>query len=347
MSHVDEGVLHAFLDGELPAAERAELERHLADCAACQARLDEERALARRAGELLGLAQPPAVVRRKRAWWRVRTPVAWAASIILALALGYSLQDVGSDAATPVATETRGPAQQVALSADSTLGYVSEPKTLQRQRREQATAAAAPAAPGAPTAGAGARTRSDSVFLDQLGGRPSANVIAVAPPAPAPLTTRTPAAAPAERAERDDSVRQPRVIVDGAPLAGSVARRSVADLRGRAGATEWPIIRRGSARDLLGTDPVGIPGLEIREIRRSPAQDGTVLVEQRLDSTTIIQLYQRSTRAEEQRAFGFSIRDQGTSDRLARYVGGLRVEIAGPLSQDSLNRLLEQLKPLP
>jgi len=35
------------------------------------------------------------------------------------------------------------------------------------------------------------------------------------------------------------------------------------------------------------------------------------------------------------------------TDRLARFVGGLRVEISGPLSQDSLNRLLEQLKPLP
>jgi len=325
MSHVDEGVLHAYLDGELAAAERTALERHLADCATCRARLDEERALVHRASELLGLAQPPAVLRGKRAWWRVRTPVAWAASIILALALGYSLQDVGSDAATPIGAASGAPPQQVALSQDSTLEYFSEPKAMQRREQE------VPA-------------RSDSAFLDQLGGRPSANVVALAPPAPAPLTTRMPAAMPAER---DDSVRQPRSLAESAPVAASEVRRSIADLRGRAVATEWPIIRRGSARDLLGTDPVGIPGLEIQEIRRSPAQDGTVLVEQRLDSTTIIQLYQRSTRAEEQRAYGFSTRDQGTSDRLARYLGSLRVEIAGPLSQDSLNRLLEQLKPLP
>jgi hypothetical protein len=32
---------------------------------------------------------------------------------------------------------------------------------------------------------------------------------------------------------------------------------------------------------------------------------------------------------------------------LARYVGRLRVEISGPVSTDSLNRLLEQVEPLP
>jgi hypothetical protein len=40
-------------------------------------------------------------------------------------------------------------------------------------------------------------------------------------------------------------------------------------------------------------------------------------------------------------------RDIAPADRLARYVGRLRVEIAGPLSSDSLNRLLDQVQPLP
>jgi hypothetical protein len=34
------------------------------------------------------------------------------------------------------------------------------------------------------------------------------------------------------------------------------------------------------------------------------------------------------------------------TERLARFIGGMRVEIAGPLSADSLNRLLEQVKPI-
>jgi hypothetical protein len=134
----------------------------------------------------------------------------------------------------------------------------------------------------------------------------------------------------------------------------------VAEARGRAVATEWPIIRREPARQLLGTDPVGIPGLAVRKIRRSPTGDGTVLVEQQLDATTVIQIYQRPLVPERSglaaaaphmyRATEDSYAVRGSSsavDRLARFVGRLRVEIAGPLSQDSLNRLLEQVKPIP
>ena len=67
MSHVDEGTLHAFLDGELSSSERAGVDAHVAQCAACRARLAEERALLERASALLGSARPierpaPAVV---------------------------------------------------------------------------------------------------------------------------------------------------------------------------------------------------------------------------------------------------------------------------------------------
>jgi hypothetical protein len=40
-------------------------------------------------------------------------------------------------------------------------------------------------------------------------------------------------------------------------------------------------------------------------------------------------------------------REIARDDRLARYVGRLRIEIAGPLSIDSLNKLLDQVQPLP
>src|SRR5439155_940486 len=44
MSHVDDGTLHAYLDGELSPAEVQGVEAHLAQCPACLGRLDDERA---------------------------------------------------------------------------------------------------------------------------------------------------------------------------------------------------------------------------------------------------------------------------------------------------------------
>ena len=59
MPHIDEGLLHAYLDEELAGSEREQLLAHLSECAACRLRLEEERALVARAGELLARATPP------------------------------------------------------------------------------------------------------------------------------------------------------------------------------------------------------------------------------------------------------------------------------------------------
>src|SRR5580765_2558366 len=109
MSHVDEGTLHAYLDGELSPAERTDLEQHLAQCAECRAQLAEERALLERSTALLAATRPaerPAPpfeqVRRapKRPWY-LRTPVAWAASIVLAIGVGYYLRDTSNEFKAP------------------------------------------------------------------------------------------------------------------------------------------------------------------------------------------------------------------------------------------------------
>src|SRR5262252_387986 len=59
MSHVDEGTLHAYLDGELTPVERERVATHVKGCPACQARLADERALIERESRLLGMATPP------------------------------------------------------------------------------------------------------------------------------------------------------------------------------------------------------------------------------------------------------------------------------------------------
>src|SRR5207302_8925757 len=101
MSHVDEGTLHAYLDGELPAGDAHDLEAHVAQCRECRVRLDEDRALIARADELLGLAAPPDRAIPPfppgdreppvRLWRRFRLPLAWAATAVLALGAGLYL----------------------------------------------------------------------------------------------------------------------------------------------------------------------------------------------------------------------------------------------------------------
>ncbi|MGE5803080.1 MAG: hypothetical protein ACM358_12580, partial [Gemmatimonadota bacterium] len=117
--------------------------------------------------------------------------------------------------------------------------------------------------------------------------------------------------------------------------------------------TTWPLISRGKAASMLGDRPVGVPGLATRRIRGSPGTDSTVVVEQALDSNTVIQIIQRpATAAGNDDSSGVSgVFTYRSADReravLARYVGRLRVEITGPVSTDSLNKLLEQVEPLP
>src|SRR5437773_3685184 len=119
MSHVDEGTLHAYLDGELPSGDRATFEAYVAQCATCRTALADERALRDRASAVLGRARPlerptPPFeqIRRTpaRRPWRVRMPFAWAASIVLALGAGYLLRGPGrespaADKQQPIAAE--------------------------------------------------------------------------------------------------------------------------------------------------------------------------------------------------------------------------------------------------
>jgi hypothetical protein len=107
MPHVDDGVLHAYLDGALSAladagvlqdgASVADVEAHLRDCGDCRARLEAERTVRAQAGSVLHDARPavmdippferiaPAAPPRQRSTLQY----AWAASVLLALGAGW------------------------------------------------------------------------------------------------------------------------------------------------------------------------------------------------------------------------------------------------------------------
>jgi len=100
MPHINDGQIHAWLDGALEAHERVRIEEHIAGCAECRSRVEEEREIIAEASRILAVAAPPALdappFRNLRA---PRPPrrgllsnpmrLAWAASLVLALGIGW------------------------------------------------------------------------------------------------------------------------------------------------------------------------------------------------------------------------------------------------------------------
>jgi Putative zinc-finger len=66
MSHLDEGTLHALLDGELDLAEVSEVQRHLGTCVTCGSRLQEVKQVLAEADRLVRTMEVPAAPRPAR-----------------------------------------------------------------------------------------------------------------------------------------------------------------------------------------------------------------------------------------------------------------------------------------
>ncbi len=350
MSHVDDGTLHAYLDGELSPPEVRGVEAHLAQCPACRGRLDEERALITRTGELLALAAPPDrelppfragdVQPLTRLWGKVRLPLAWAATVVLALGIGTYLGRGGEQVLQPQqATSDAQPAERRALDA---------PTTSERARRESLN-----------------WVRSE----------------ASAPPAARPAVPAQGALAKADRVERKREAQA--TVPTEPPSIQSAATPAPAGLYSPLGAS----ISTDSARRLLGRDPLAVPGAEIRGIypAHEAGYSAVVIVQQALESGMVIEVVSRrpspvaldevtATAAATSRADSVSAREraplsraqvtdslaakaaarlgyaekrkQETLNRLVRRLDDLEIQISGPLSSDSLQKLLQLARPV-
>ena len=354
MSHVDDGTLHAYLDGELSPAEARGIDAHLAQCPACRGRFDEERALITRAGELLALAAPPDrelppfragdVRPLKRVWWQVRLPLAWAATVVLALGigsyLGRGVEQVPYAGTAPDAQPAELPALQAPISSDRAQG---------ESRVKSRGAAGTPPAAQPPAPAPAGRKEADGFAQErkaQVAAMPRDTALSAPTPAPAPQAGIA-------------------IFVDGQ----SVPKGSP--------------ISVDSARALLGADPLAVPGAPIRTIYRAReiGYSAVVIVEQALDSNTVIELLERraaplnldavvvtaagETRApdsvarlkEERRKA--EPRADAPAARLnarvapldapsppLRRVGNLEIHISGPLPADSLRNLLQLVQPV-
>ncbi len=350
MSHVDEGALHAYLDGELPPGERTALEAHLAQCEACRGRLSDERALVERSSALLGAVRPVErpippfeQIRRqpKRSPWRVRISFAWAASIVLALGLGYYLAPVARQA--PEQTELPRIATQD-QPANAAPAPAARNEAQRTNRRRLDVAERRPASGEREESGAGraayatvdTEARNAARRVDSLSNVPLTGVVAAAIPSPTA-----------------DSSSAAKTTIRGATPSAPVASATIMPERLEAvvitkrATNTWPRIDRQTAKRILGNDPVGLPDIAPLTIRRNPTQTGVVVVEQKLDERTVIEIFQQPNAANAALG-GYSYSQGARADgRLARFVGNLRVEIGGPVSVDSLNRLLELVRPLP
>src|SRR2546427_833066 len=340
MSPVGDGTLHAYPDGELSPGGVRGVEAPLAQCPACRGRLDEERALIPRAGELLAVGAPPDrelppfragdVKPLTRLWWRVRLPLAWAATVVVALGIGtYLGRGVEQVPQAPTASDTQ-PVELKALQAPI------RSDTVQRESRAWLRGAARtpPAAPAAPAPAARRETEMAVIPRDTA------------------LSAATPAPPPAPHAGF--------VMVDGA----LVEKASPISL--------------DSARALLGADPLAVPGAPIRTMYRAReiGYSAVVIVEQALDSSTVIEVVngRRSPLALDavavtgaaapgERADSVSVAERAPltrariADSLAapaakaaaralRRFDNLEIRISGPLPSDSLQKLLRVVQPV-
>jgi hypothetical protein len=224
--------LSAFLDGELPAAERAEVEGHVRECAACARELEELAAVDALARELPVQAPPgyfealPGRLRsRMRARRRARPVALWmaaaAAAILMAVVAPATLRQAPESAmappatererersvvpeATPAAVQARPDAPMAANEAPAPL--LAERRLQERDKSQKLKRAGGAPAPGAvPAAPAPARKTEDALDAgsaaryDEPVAAPARPAFAAPPAAPPATTPSTAAAAAAKR----------------------------------------------------------------------------------------------------------------------------------------------------
>lgn len=251
MSHLDEGVLHAVLDGEIPARDLADIRKHLTDCQECQDRFAEAREFR---DEALGMIErldpaPTATPAPGQPRWRI--PLAWAATIVGALGLGYAVGGVqsrsGVGAAIPTEVALAPPPMPTAAAAAPTT-TAGERDELRPQRE-----VAEPPRPRIATLPEANRVVSrPDVAADSSPATMPSKGLASRPTPPTPPTLEKVVPAPAATSAEVKDARDERAAASVQSLAK--LPQSLADDADRGGAQS-----RARRQDLLRTDGPVIP----------------------------------------------------------------------------------------
>ena len=356
MQHLNEGQLHAYLDGGPQAsstAERQVLERHLAECAECRARLEEERRVRDRARAILGAAGPvkltappfEAVLERaarkrvSRSRIRPAVALAWAASLALALTVGWYARSL---------VLTEGGAGAVAMTGEAAEATAEDVRATGIQA---APPAGRQLAQGAP---ARAETPREQAAQEPPAGAGAAAVATVPAVEDRPVANLAAAEA---KAERDTEPTLVRVAEAPAPSAAPAPamRRLAQDAAAPALAEQaWLSVSPVDAERRLGGPVASIPGLP--SLGTSVLGTGEGAVARTLQvlgpGLTIELVQQRARTAEGERAVAARAAMPQAGRALASEPGqsltvqwqGFSVTGRALLPADSLRKLLQSLR---
>ncbi|MGH7556154.1 MAG: anti-sigma factor family protein, partial [Longimicrobiales bacterium] len=288
MSHVDEGLLHAYLDGAFPLghAQGEEIEAHLAVCVDCRALLEEARALKDRSQMVLRHAAPPDVrippfeelrARRggalapgsstKRGWFPPPR-LAWAASLVLALGAGWMANDLARSSA-PVASEAY---QLQTFTAEQDASPRSPASDVSSAGAAAPDREQVPAPPPTPTS-VQDRAEPEALLRENVAGAAGGRSRLAAPPAGQRSTGQAEEKAEAAAARALDSVAARRLLLEESRDVTSNALRMQA--AGRAAEAPPPA---SSPPPILSLNEVVIQPLEARKVALGAASSDAIVL---------------------------------------------------------------------
>jgi hypothetical protein len=247
MQHLDEGTIHAWLDGALPGDEQILIEQHVRQCAECATLVADARGMIAGATRIVSAldnvpggvipAKRPAATPRANLWRSLRlTPfrAGLAATLMIAVASMFAIRhDPASKPGVPVvldhvderlapiasppppAPREAVPTAAPAVQLTTTAARAGTPKheKLEASTGPQRSASASPAAEiAAASSGAAASPPAAKDARDEM-VRPDSTRLKVAAPAPTPAPTLQPSAALNEaktRAPADSAMRAAR-----------------------------------------------------------------------------------------------------------------------------------------
>ncbi len=275
MKHLDDGTLQAWLDrprSGLDPSEVAEIERHLASCEACAARLEDLGESSDRVRVLLssgrdGVADAPAYEavteraegsRRRRVARKRLTTLAWAASIVVAIGVGWLTNDLyrtGTELQLESPRQEVAPARaQTTTEADAREPSPSDAATA--ASRQSATQSRPAPAAGADLGGSSAAAPSPAARPAAPGAAPSAAGAAASSTARSDVATPG-AAGPAALAEKQAAAAEPTADAVAAPAEATkpvVVSGRVLDDRGDPLSSAQVFVSGGDVGALTGPD---------------------------------------------------------------------------------------------